>query len=186
MDADENVNVRITQIISILALPPSSRAADLWRIDMKSVVKLSIAVLVCVGSGAFAVAADKGSAGEAKALLEKATVHLKTAGTERALSDFSNDKAAFTDRDLYLFCFGPADGKWTAHGANKGLIGRDFMQVKDAAGKQIGAEMIEIVKNKGEGWVDYMWQNPESKKIEAKSSLVRLIGDQVCGVGIYK
>lgn len=153
---------------------------------MNSVIKLTTAILLVTGLGSIAAAADRGSAEEAKALLDKATSHIKSAGSQQALADFTNDKASFTNRDLYIFCFGEADGRWTAHGANKALIGRDLMVVKDANGKQMGIEMVDVVKSKGEGWVDYMWPNPETKKIEAKSSLVRLIGDQVCGVGIYK
>ena len=74
----------------------------------------------------------------------------------------------------------------TAHGNNAALIGRDLFQIKDANGKLFGLEMKQLVSEKKQGWVDYMWMNPTSKKIEAKSSLVRGIDDQICGVGIYK
>jgi cytochrome c len=154
--------------------------------NMKRHLNLFLGAVLFLNGGVMVFAADKGTAEEAKAMLDKATAHLAAVGSEKALADFSSDKATFVDRDLYLFCFAAIDGKWTAHGANKALIGRDLTQVKDANGKQIGAEMMELSRAKGEGWVDYMWQNPETKKIEAKSSVIRRVGDQVCGVGIYK
>jgi signal transduction histidine kinase len=144
-----------------------------------------LAAAACLQIGA-ASAADKGNAEDAVKLMNKAEKHYKEAGKEKALADFTNDKTNFVDRDLYLFCFNKTDGHWTAHGNNPALIGRDLLQIKDANGKLFGGEMNQVVADKKEGWVDYMWMNPTSKKIDAKTSFVRGIGDQICGVGIYK
>lgn len=132
-----------------------------------------------------AAAQDHGTAEQAVALLDRAAKHFQEVGKEKALADFSDDKADFTDRDLYVFCFDQT-GIWTAHGANKALIGRDLLKIKDANGKMIGSEMMELIKTKGEGWIDYSWVNPTTKKIDPKSSFIRRVGDQICGVGIYK
>jgi len=151
-----------------------------------SMVKICIAMCVIAGFAGAAAADEKGSADDAVSLMDKAEKHYQEVGKEKALHDFTVDKVAFVDRDLYLFCFNMADGHWTAHGNNAALIGRDLFQIKDANGKLFGLEMKQLVSEKKQGWVDYMWMNPTSKKIEAKSSLVRGIDDQICGVGIYK
>ena len=44
----------------------------------------------------------------------------------------------------------------------------------------------EPAKKDGEGWVDYKWPNPTTKKVEGKSSYVKKVGDLIIGVGIYK
>jgi cytochrome c len=152
---------------------------------MISVRALCLATAMTL-AGTASFAADKGNADEAIAMTKKAVLHYKEVGKEKALADFTDDKAAFSDRDLYVFCFNESDGLWTAHGANKALIGRNLLQVNDADGNLIGEEMISLVKAKSEGWVDYKWSNPTTKKVEAKSSFVQRVGDQICGVGIYK
>jgi cytochrome c len=42
------------------------------------------------------------------------------------------------------------------------------------------------VNGPGKGWVDYSWTNPETKKIQAKSSYVAKAGEIFVGCGIYK
>ena len=134
---------------------------------------------------AAARADDRGTSDEALALMNKAVAHYQDVGKQKALEDFTNDKAGFTDRDLYIACIDQT-GIWTAHGMNKALIGRDMTKIMDADGRPLGVLLLDLIKTKGEGWLDYRWPNPVTKKIELKSTFSRLIGDQICGVGIYK
>jgi signal transduction histidine kinase len=46
--------------------------------------------------------------------------------------------------------------------------------------------MIALAKNKGNGWLDYKWTNPVSKKVEDKSTYVQRHDDFFIGCGIYK
>lgn len=66
------------------------------------------------------VAADYGTATEAKAMLERAVAAVN-ADEPKALAEFSKGEGGFKDRDLYVFCSGP-DGKIDAH-PNPALIG---------------------------------------------------------------
>lgn len=129
-------------------------------------------------------ATGKGTADEATAMLGKAAAHYQSVGRDQALKDFSSKGNGWQDRDLYVFCMDDA-GKNTAHGANAGLIGRDLSGLKDADGKLFVAELLTTGKNGG-GWVDYRWPNPTTKKVERKSSYVKQIGSDICGIGIYK
>ena len=82
------------------------------------------------GSG-IAWAQDRGSAVEAKALLDKAVAYYKANGQPKAFAAFNDPKGAFVSKDLYIFAL-DMDGKILAHGANAALIGRDMMGAKDA------------------------------------------------------
>src|SRR5689334_6830939 len=93
-------------------------------------------------------AQERGSEAQALALMDKAVAHYQSVGKEKALEDFTNDKADFTDRDLYVACIDQT-GIWTAHGMNKSLIGRDMTKVMDADGRPLGVLLIELIKTKG-------------------------------------
>lgn len=154
------------------------------RFSLISTLLIAVGLLLMPSAG-FA-SADKGTADEAKAMVEKAAALLKDAGAEKAFAAF-NDPANkdFHDRDLYIFVRS-MDGNTVAHGANKGMIGHTNLDLKDADGKLYNKEMIDIATSKGSGWVDYRWPNPISHKIEPKSSFVEKVGDYVIGAGFYK
>lgn len=132
-----------------------------------------------------ALAQEVGTAEQAKVLLGRAIAEVGKSGVEAAYKAFSDPKGAFVERDLYVFCF-DTNGIMRAHGGNPALLGKDFSPIKDSDGQLFVSEMIKLAIAKGEGWVDYKWPNPATKKIENKSSYVNKVGNDVCGVGIYK
>lgn len=149
-----------------------------------SAALVAFALLLMPAAG-FA-AADKGTADEAKAMVEKAATLLKDAGPDKAFAAFDDPaNKDFHDRDLYIFVRS-MDGNTVAHGANKGMIGHTNLDLKDADGKPYNKEMIDLATSKGSGWVDYRWVNPVSHKIEPKSSFIEKVGDYVVGAGFYK
>jgi len=78
-------------------------------------------------------------------------------------------------------------GKTMAHGANKKLLDKNLIDLKDADGKAFIKEFIDVANKKGQGWVDYKWPHPVTKAIEHKSSYVEKLNDNTfIGVGIYK
>ena len=68
-----------------------------------------------------AFAQGVGTASEAKAMLEKAVAELKS-NESAALAKFNKADGGFRDRDLYVYCFEKATGKFTAH-VNAALMG---------------------------------------------------------------
>lgn len=132
------------------------------------------------------LASERGTAEEASAMVDRAMTLFKEQGLD-ALVAAVNDPSDtnFRDRDLYVFVF-ELDGAVVAHGANVGLVGRNLDAVKDANGKLMIVEMKDMARNQGSGWVDYVWPNPATKQMEAKSSLVVRLGDgHFAGVGVY-
>jgi signal transduction histidine kinase len=127
------------------------------------------------------LAADFGTAPEAKAMLEKAVAALK-ANKADALAKFTKGEGGFKDRDLYPFC-GGADGNFTAHPT---LVGKSLKDLKDKAGKALGKEIYATAKAGAIGEVTYMWARPGTTDPVQKVSFVTKVDDQVCAVGYYK
>ena len=139
------------------------------------------ATLAIAGLASAAFAAGQfGSAGEAKAMLEKVVAEMKKdkAGTIARIN-----KGEFHDRDLYPFCMRSSDGITTAHPTN---VGTNILELKDKKGKAFGKEMFAVAEEGKLKTVKYMWPKPGETQPSAKESYVTKVGDQVCGVGFYK
>ncbi|MES2103097.1 MAG: cache domain-containing protein [Pseudomonadota bacterium] len=155
---------------------------------MKKLFTTIFFAVLALGLGPAALAADKGSADEAVALVKKAAAYLKENGKEKAFAEFNNPKGQFVVKDLYVFAYGAnGDGITLAHGANAKLIGKNLLELKDNDGKFIVKGFIAAANSKeGKGWVDYKWPNPVTKQIEPKSTYIEKVGDVLIGCGIYK
>jgi cytochrome c len=131
-------------------------------------------------------AQERATAEEALPFVKKAVAHLKKHGKEKAYADFADqNNKQFHDRDLYIFVY-DFKGICVAHGNNPKMVGKDLSQMKDANGKTIIQDFIELVNTKGSGWVEYSWPNPVTKNVEMKSSYIIKVGDILLGAGIYK
>jgi signal transduction histidine kinase len=144
---------------------------------MLSVVLFAPALLL--GAGAWA--AGQASQDEAKAMAMKAAEYLKTVGPEKAFADFDAKDSQWHDRDLYVTV---EDGKGVlvAHGGNAALIGKSMLNLRDVDGKPFIQEFLAV---KDTGWIDYKWQNPVTKAVEAKRAYEIRVGEYVVGVGAY-
>jgi signal transduction histidine kinase len=133
-----------------------------------------------------AMAQEHGSKDEAKAMVNAALAHIKEAGNTKAFADFSSDKATWNKKDLYVVVQ-DTKGVVLVHGANEKLVGKNLIDFKDQNGKLFVQELISV-GSKGEGWVDYDFTNPTSKKVEGKSSFVKRIPgfDGIVLVGAYR
>jgi hypothetical protein len=150
---------------------------------MKMLIMAGIIVLfVVVG---FVYAQERGSADEAKAMLDKAIAFYKANGPEKAFAAFNDPKGPFVNKDLYIFAV-DLNGKVLAHGANAGLVGKGMSDITDAEGKNFIAEVVAVATSKGAGIVDYWWENPQFQVVEGKSSYIEKVDGVVLGCGYYK
>jgi cytochrome c len=133
--------------------------------------------------GATALAAERGTPTEARAMLAKAVAHYKAVGRKQALEDFNKKVGPFGDRDLYVGCIGP-DHVAIANGGFPSLVGSSADALKDADGRPLGRVLWDAAL-KGQDSVRYRWLNPVSGKTEPKISFVAKAGDDVCLVGAY-
>jgi cytochrome c len=150
---------------------------------MKKVCVVVLAVFLAVS---FAYAQGQfGTAGEAKALMNKAVTYLKANGKDKAFAAFDNKKGDFVNKDLYIFVL-DLNGKILSHGANEKLIGKDMMETKDKTGQLFIKKMVDLANTKGKGEVEYYWDNPVTKQVAPKVSILEKVGDVIVACGYYK
>ena len=121
---------------------------------------------------------------QAVAMLERAMAAVRT-NPEKAIADFNDINGGFIEDDLYVFVVGLNDGKFRAHGVSQRLIGSDGNDLLDPNGQPIIRQMIDALKDKDSGELDYAWRNPVTRKVENKHTQFRKAGDLLVGVGYY-
>jgi signal transduction histidine kinase len=144
----------------------------------------ALPALLAILLSAMPVAAPAATPEEAKAFSERASAYIKQVGEEKAFADFTRPDGGFVDGELYVFCY-DRNGLNKAHGGNPSFVGRNLLHIKDPDGKEPNYLIVRKGFDEGEGWVDFKWPNPVTKKIERKSAYVIRTNDVVCGVGYY-
>ena len=147
--------------------------------------KVWIGLLVVALTAGFAFAQAKGTTKEAQAMLVKAVEFYKANGQAKSFAAFDDPKGKFVDRDLYIYV-SDLNAKILSHGANKALIGKTIIDLKDSDVKLFMKELVDKAKTSSSGTVDYKWTNPQSKKVEAKQVFFQKVGDVVLVCGAYK
>jgi cytochrome c len=145
-----------------------------------TVVVVVLALVSFLAALSFAAATPD----DAKAWVKKAVKYYKANGKDKSLAAFKNPKGEFVKGDLYIYVLSDA-GKMLAH-PKASLVGKDFMKVKDADGKLFAVDIVKEAKAKGSGWVDYKWENPTSKKVEAKTVYFEKEDGVIICSGAYK
>lgn len=109
---------------------------------------------------------------------------------EKAFPEFRSKDSRWYDGDKYLFVWN-LDGKRIFHAADSTLEGKIVNGTKDALGRPYGKMFLETTSSKtGEGWVHYMFPEPEDIFPAWKSSYIKRVSfpsgeDHLVGSGIY-
>lgn len=147
----------------------------------------ALLALVLSSSGLALGAEQLGTAEEARAMLERAVAALK-ANEADALKAFNDEKnKQFRDRDLYVYCFNMADGKFTAY-QEPFLLGADIRKLK-LYGEPMGQQAFDLAHDAPDGSVvtlAYKLPKPGTNTPAPKEALEARVGDQACGVAYYK
>ncbi|MBC3862653.1 cache domain-containing protein [Undibacterium jejuense] len=150
---------------------------------MTATLKYIVVILfACINLSA--LAAEQGTAEEAKALVAKAIESMKKQGIENTIADINKKDGGYQDRDLYVVVY-DLNAKNLAQ-INPKMIGKNMIDLKDADGKYFIRERIEIANKKGSGWQDYKFVNPVTKQIEPKSMYIEKYETVIVGCGFYK
>ena len=147
---------------------------------MKRWIAPVVLALVCQAPLA-ALAASKD---EAVAMVKKAVAYLKQNGQEKALAEFNKTEGQFVKGELYVVVL-DMNGVVLADGNKPKLVGKALIDVKDVNGKAFVREELELAKSKGQGWVDFMWFNPETKAMAPRSSYFEKAGEVIVLTGVY-
>ncbi len=150
-------------------------------IFMRKKLIFGVVVLLCIACAAPVFAQATSNA--AREWVKKAAAFYHAQGKDQALATFSDPKGQFVKGDLYIFVL-DLNGKMLAHPKAE-LCGKDFMVVKDERGKLFAAEIVKEAKEKGNGWIEYKWENPVTKMIEDKITYFEKVDDVIIAAGFY-
>jgi signal transduction histidine kinase len=123
---------------------------------------------------------------DAIAMVEKGAAYIKQHGKDKFIEKVSAKDPEFIQGALYVDIRDLQSGIVLAHPVNPTIVGKDLTDVPDASGKKYRREIIELAARKGKGWIDYMYKNPTTGKIEPKTTYIQRVGDAVLEAGIYK
>ncbi|MFZ5573200.1 MAG: cache domain-containing protein [Thermodesulfobacteriota bacterium] len=152
---------------------------------MKKMVVLMATMLMCVTALAFAQ--DSATKEEAVAKCKEAAKMAQEKGLEETLKVINDMKGPFVWKDSYVFCIDMDKQANIAHPERPQLIGKNLFNIKDKNGKLFFADFINTARDKGEGWVDYLWPKPGSNEPVPKSTYIyRVPGTNVLmAAGVY-
>lgn len=94
---------------------------------------------------------------ECVAKIEEAAKLVKKIGLQPALEKFMEKNSPYKWKDSYVFCMDDDMGKLLAHPLSR-FIGFPMKNFKDADGKLPFVKVIEEIKTKKKGWVQYYYR----------------------------
>jgi hypothetical protein len=154
----------------------------------RSLLALALAgALALLLSAASVMAQQLGTAEEAKAMLDRAIVALKSNETV-ALGEFNDpNNKQFRDRDLYVFCYKTSDGTITAY-SSPALLGVDIRTL-DLEGDPLGKRAYDGVMNSPAATlatIDYDFPKPGTNAAIPMRFLETRLDNEACGVAYHK
>jgi signal transduction histidine kinase len=133
--------------------------------------------------------ADSATKEEIVAKVKEAATMIINEGQDAAFKEINNKEGKFVWKDTYVFVF-DLDATLLARAFRQSSISKNFMMWKDFSDppKQPIKEMVDVAKDKGEGWVEYMFPKPKEQAPSKKTSFVyRVPGKNLfVGAGIYE
>lgn len=107
-----------------------------------------------------------------------------------AYPKFSGKGSPFIYEGTYVWAHSLVEAKMLMHPIKHKMVGNDLMGLKDAKGKRFFVVMNDLVREKGEGWVEYYWPKPGTTDSVHKISFVKKCKlpdgtEVVVGSGLY-
>ena len=109
-------------------------------------------------------------------------------GMAKAICAINDKNGKFVDGPIFVYMMN-MDAVMMAHPIAPSLIGKNLSGVvlKDKQGKEHPMMLVNVAKNKGAGWVRYMWPKPGEKNPSEKTVyILRVEGTNVfVAAGFY-
>jgi hypothetical protein len=90
-----------------------------------------------------------------------------------AYPKFSGKNSPFIYEGTYIAVQDLNSGEEYVHPIQYKMVGQKLKAQKDAKGKPVFVIMSSVVREKGEGWVEYYWPKPGTQEIIHKISFVK-------------
>jgi len=156
--------------------------------NMRRIISMTLAVLLGLFLAATAFA-DKATKDEVIAKVKEASTMITSEGQDAAFKEINNKKGKFVWKDTYVFVI-DLEGTMLARAFRQQGIGMNLMDWKDKSDspRYPIKEMVDLAKDKGEGWVEYMYPKPKEEAPSKKISYIyRVPGKNLfVGAGIYE
>jgi len=103
---------------------------------------------------------------------------------------FQGKSSGFIYEGTYVWIHTLADSQMLMHPIKYKMVGNNLVGLKDAKGKRFFVVMNDLVREKGEGWVEYYWPKPGTDDSVRKISFVKKCAmsngvEVVVGSGLY-
>lgn len=155
-----------------------------WKSSFLKRVKAPSGKIYIVGCGIYDMKMEKelisGVVDDAVALIEKEG--------EKAFAKIRDKTGPFVFLDTYVFVDTP-DGEELVNPAFPSVEGKNFMGFRDAGGKAIAVDYINLALKQGSGWTTYLWPKPGETKSSTKHTYVKkaVFGKEtfIVGSGAY-
>lgn len=148
-------------------------------------IALAISTLVLFSSQASA--GDKATTEECVVKTHEAAAMINARGLAESIKLIGDPKGPFVWKDSYVFLM-DLNGKMLAHPMQPELTHNEHVLLEtDATDKAIFVHFVNIARNPGQGWVDYMWPKPGKKSPSKKVTYVYRVPskDLLVGAGVY-
>lgn len=120
-------------------------------------------------------------------MVKDAVGRIETQG-RAAFKQFYDPAGPFIAKSAYIFVY-DFNGVNLVLPPFRNLEGRNLLDLKDTHGKPYLREALQVVKEQGSGWIEYMWPKPGESISTQKSSYVSKakLGDEwvLVGCGVY-
>ncbi|SHH50865.1 cache domain-containing protein [Massilia sp. CF038] len=147
--------------------------------------KLNVAALCFAIAGGSAWAVEP-TEKDAIAMTERGAALIKAKGKDEMVKRINAKDPDYVQGSLYIDMRDLYSGIVLAHPINSSIVGKDLTDIPDASGKNYRREIIELAQKSGKGWVEYLYKNPASGKVEPKTTYILRVDDVVLEAGIYK
>jgi cytochrome c len=184
---DASGKLLIREILETTALVGAGAISYVWRNPVTNKVEDKTTLFKRVGDNVVAVGSyvPRSSPEQTKEFLERAVAAIGQLGANAAFGKFNDSHGRFVRNDLYVFAIGIDDMRFYAEGASPFVVGHDVRNLRDAEGKLVYRDMVQLAKERGSATYDYVWRNPVTNKVEDKHSLFQRVDKFVVGVGYY-
>ena len=148
-------------------------------------IALAIAASVLFSSPAFAE--ERATTEECVQKTHEAAAMINAKGLAEAMKLIGDPQGPYVWKDSYVFLM-DLQGKMLAHPMQPELTQYEHVLLQtDAADKAIFVHFVNIAKDPGQGWVDYMWPKPGKKSPSKKVTYIYRVPTKnlLVGAGVY-
>lgn len=150
------------------------------KISIKGISLMVAAVMFSASIALMAATKD-----EARAMAKKAEAYFNANGRDKTFAEVQKDKGQFEKGEIYVYIF-DMNATVLAHPKLPSWVGKSFKTLKDADGKFFIQDALKQLETKNECWIDYKWNNPETKKVGLKHGYFLKVDNFIISCGIWK